>query len=273
MIGEPNWPVSVLASPHWRAQYPQRQAMAICVGYFEGNDSRYTTGRFTVAGFVAAKTRWRFFEDRWTRALHAEGLNRFSGRDFQSGAGEFSEWKHDADRRTRLIEALSRVVEQQVMAGFSYSIRDDDYEDLNHAFQFAEKVSGPYGVCAAFVMARVRQWMATRHPNDQTLFVFEDGDLDHREIRRVLSATGIDQGEPPQVWPRRWKDEQGRPRVLRPFEACDLLLPVCKSRLGDLLSARGVFECEAIGPAALTRICETAGIARRSRPGHHEVVS
>ena len=273
MIREPNWPVSVLAFPHWRAQYPQHQTMAICVGYFEGNDSRDTIGRFTVAGFVAANTRWRSFEERWTRALRAEGLTRFGGRDFVSASGEFSGWKHDGDRQTRLIESLSRVVDHQVMAGFSCSIRDDDYEDLNHTYQFAERVSGPHGVCAAFVMARVRRWMATHHPSDQTMFVFEDGDLDHREIRRMLSAQGIEPGEPPQVWPRRWNDEQGRPRVLRPFEACDLLLPVCKSELGDLLSARGAFECEGIGQDALTPICEALDVARRSRSSRHELAS
>src|SRR5262249_33811899 len=114
MIREPNWPVSVLTFPHWRAQYPQRQALAICVGYFEGSDSRETTGRFTVAGFVAAKTRWRSFEDRWTRALRAEGLTRFAGRDFMSASGDFSDWRHDRDRRTRLIESLSSVVDHQV---------------------------------------------------------------------------------------------------------------------------------------------------------------
>ena len=71
---EPNWPVSVLSSAHSRAYRAQRQTMAICVGYFEGNDSRDTIGRFTVAGFVAPKARWRFFEDKWASALHGEAL-------------------------------------------------------------------------------------------------------------------------------------------------------------------------------------------------------
>jgi len=247
--------------------------MAICVGYFEGTDSRDTVGRCTVAGFVAPKARWRFFEDKWARALHGEGLTAFSGRDFLAVSGEYAGWKGDGERRARLIETLSTLTDRHVMAGFSCSILDDDYEDLNHEYRFAELASGPYGLCAGFVMARVQRWMAAHHPEDQTLFVFEDGDLDHHEIRRILNAQGIDKGEPPQMWPRRWRDEQGRRRVLRPFEACDLLLPACKSRLGDLLSARSAFECEGISLERMTQICDGLAIGKRSSVSRHELVS
>jgi hypothetical protein len=246
--------------------------MAICVGYFEGNDSRDAAGRFTVAGLVAPKARWRFFEDKWARVLHSEGLTAFNRRDLLAASREYEGWKGDGERRARLIEALSTLTDRHVLAGFSCSIPDDDYEDLNQEYRFAETGSGPYGLCAAFVAARVQRWMAAHHPQDQTLFVFEEGDLDHREIRRILTAQGIDKGEPPQMWPRRWRDEQGRRRVLRPFEACDLLLPSCKSRLGDLLSARSAFECEGIGLDQLTRICETLRIARRSTVSQPELV-
>src|SRR5262249_10824402 len=136
----------------------------------------------------------------------------------------------------------------------------------------AEMASGPYGLCAAFVVARVHRWMAAHHPHDQTLFIFEDGDIDHHEIRRILDAQGIDKGEPPQMWPRRWRDEQGRRRVLRPFEACDLLLPSCKSRLSDLLVARSAFECEGISLDQLTRVREALGVAKRSAVSPRKLV-
>jgi hypothetical protein len=270
---EPNWPVAVLSFPHGRADHSPRQTMAICVGYFEGNDSRDTSGRFTVAGFVAPKARWRFFEDRWSRALHAEGVAAFNGRDFVASSGEYAGWKGDGQRRARLMETLSRLTDRHVMAGFSCSIQDDAYEDLNHEYRFAETASGPYGVCAGLVMARVQRWMAAHHPDDQTLFVFEDGDLDHREVRRVLHAQGIDRGEPPQMWPRRWRDEQGRRRVIRPFEACDLLLPACNSRVGEWLSARDAFTCEGIGLNELASICTTLGVPTRSQFDRHDVAS
>jgi hypothetical protein len=270
---EPNWPVTVLSFPHSRGDRSQRQTMTICVGYFEGNDSRDTIGRFTVAGFVAPKARWRFFEEKWVRALHGEGLSAFNPRDFLAGSGEYAGWKSDGERRARLIETLSMLTDRHVMAGFSCSILEDDYEDVNHEYRFAETASGPYGLCAAVVMARVQRWMTAHHPENQTLFVFEDGDLDHHQIRRILNIQGIDKGEPPQVWPRRWRDEQGRRRVLRPFEACDLLLPACKSRLGDLLAARSAFEREGICAEHLARICEALQVAKRPSADHRELVS
>jgi hypothetical protein len=269
---EPNWPVAVLSFPHTRGYRSHGQTMAICVGYFEGNDSRDTIGRFTVAGFVAPKTRWRFFEDKWVRALHGEGLTSFNRQDFLAGSGEYAAWKGDGGRRARLIEALSTLTDRHVMAGFSCSILEDDYEDVNHEYRFAETASGPYGLCAAVVMARVQGWMSAHHPEDQTLFVFQDGDLDHHQIRRILNTQGIDKGEPPQMWPRRWRDEQGRRRVLRPFEACDLLWPACKSRLGDLLAARSAFECEGISADHLARICGALQVVKRPSANHRELV-
>jgi len=139
----------------------------------------------------------------------------------------------------------------------------EDYGAVNQERRLAEDVSGPYGVCAAVVMQAIQRWMAEHQPDDLTLCVFEDGEIDHREIRRILTAEGVDRGEPAQIWPRQWTDERGRRRFLRPLEACDLLLPGCKSGLSDRLSQRSDWEHERIDRNRLLRICETLGVARR----------
>ena len=64
------------------------------------------------------------------------------------------------------------------------------YEAINREYRLSETVSGLYGICAGCLMVRIQQWMAEHHPDDLTLAVFEEGDVDHREIRRILKARG-----------------------------------------------------------------------------------
>jgi hypothetical protein len=105
--------------------------------------------------------------------------------------------------------------------------------------------------------------MAVHHPDDLTLFVFEEGDITHREIRRILAADGITRGEPVQLWPRQWIDERGRQRHLRPFEACDLLAPESGSDVADRLSRRDACEHEWLDRDHLRRICSALGVEPR----------
>ena len=70
---------------------------------------------------------------------------------------------------------------------------------------------------AALLMANVRHWMAAKHPDDLTLFIFEQGDVNQREIQRILEGARSISGEPAQMWPRQWRDERGRQRYLRPL--------------------------------------------------------
>ena len=99
MIAGSNWPISVLGSafgPHLDAR---KLNMAICVGYLEANEQD-VPATLTVTGLVSPKASWQSFEERWPRALRAEGLSAFSARDLVHGAGEFSSrWIDDASRR------------------------------------------------------------------------------------------------------------------------------------------------------------------------------
>ena len=256
MPGDPNWPVALLASAYWPRHDPKHVSMAICVGYFERAESGHGPPTMvTVGGYVTSKARWRNFEEAWARALRAEDLAAFNACDFASGTGEFSDgWADDGSRRDRSIQALTRVVEHHVIRAFSCSVHLNDYEAINREYRRPERANGPYGLCAARIIDRVQRWMAVHHPDDLTLLVFEDGDVDHREIRRILTADGIDRGEPVQLWPRQWIDERGRRRHLRPFEACDLLMPESSSAIADRLSRRDAWEHEWLDREHLRRI-------------------
>jgi hypothetical protein len=235
-----NWPVALLASAYLPKGDCQELLMAICIGYFEAQVDG-TSATLTVSGYVSEKNRWRMFEEKWPRALRSEGITAFNGVDFIRNTGEFaSGWEDDEARRKRLIELLTRLTRQHVVRAVSCSVRLEDYQAIDQTHGLSEAVGGPYSLCAAYVMCRIRDWMARYRPDDLALFIFEDGDIDHRRIGKILAAEGIDRGEPPQFWPRRWKDEQGRHRFLRPLEACDLLIPGCSSDVADCLRQRGL---------------------------------
>src|SRR5262249_44059847 len=157
---------------------------------------------FTVAGFVAAKARWRDFEARWTRLLRREGLTAFNAHDFAHETGEFAAGWHDPARRRNLLDSLGRIAEQHVYRAFSQSIRQAEYDAADAQHSLSQRGGGPYAVCAAFLMTSVRDWMAAKHPDDLTIFVFEQGDLEQRQLHRMLEPAGTHVGEPAQLWPR-----------------------------------------------------------------------
>jgi hypothetical protein len=124
--------------------------------------------------------------------------------------------------------------------------------------------SGPYGVCIGIAISRVRHWIVRRSPEDLTLFVFEEGDVSRQDVRRILTAEGVDGGQPPQFWPRQWRDECGRTRHLRPFEACDLLAVESDGDVLDPLRRGSWHEREVVDRERLLGICRTIRIERRA---------
>jgi hypothetical protein len=238
--------------------------MAMCVGYFEGTETTQPPEAFTVTGCVSSKARWREFETHWTRALRHENITAFSADDLSHSTGEFaSGWEDDA-RRRGLFETLSRLTQQHIFHAFSYSVRLDEYNAVNEEYTFREIAGGPYGLCAALVMANVRRWMAAKRPDDLTLFVFEQGDLDQRELRTILRAEQAEQGEPAQVWPRQWIDERGRHRYLRPLEACQLLAINRSSEFANRLHDRSQLDRQIVNRDYLVRLTHLLKIAPRS---------
>jgi hypothetical protein len=250
-----NWPAAVLASAFGTHYDSQKLTMAICVAYLEASRQDAT---LTVAGLVSPKARWQSFEERWPRALRAEGLTSFNGHAFVQGTGEFSNgWDLDAGRRRRLIAALSAVAGDSAILGVSCSVRLADYKIVTRGLPHMETAPTPYAVCAGVAMARILEWMRTAHSTDVTLFVFEDGGIDHQQVRQVAAAKGIEHGEPVQIWPREWLDEHGRRRLLRPIEACDLLMPDCGSDLADRLIRRSSWDQETLDRNGLSGIFES----------------
>jgi len=254
-----NWPAAVLGSAFGIPYDSHKLTMAICVGYLEASRQDAT---LTVAGLVSPKARWQSFEERWPRALRAEGLTSFNGRDFIEGTGEFSNgWSLDHARRRRLVTALGVIAGESAIFGVSYSLLLADYRAVTKSLSHVETAPTPYAVCAGVAMSRILNWMRTAHSGDVTMFVFEDGWIDHRLVRHVAAAEGVEHGQRVKIWPREWLDEHGRRRVLRPIEACDLLIPDCHSDLTRRLIRHSAWDQELIDRARLSRIFDSLGTA------------
>src|SRR5262245_15058027 len=257
------WPIAVLTSAFCPEFAPQRLVMAMCVGYFGSEESGDAANVFSVSGFVSSKARWREFETRWSRMLRREGLTAFSSEDFLNEAGGFAAGWSDRSRRRGLIDALGRLAEQHVFRAFSLSISLSDYNAVNAEYALSETGAGPYGVCAALLMRGVREWMAAKHPDDLTLFIFEQGDIDHRGLQRILRAASTEAGEPAQMWPREWRDERGRHRYLRPLEACALFPADRDGIFLKRLQERSLLEPQSVDRKQLERICRALQLAPR----------
>lgn len=259
-----NWPAAVLSSAFGAHSESQKVAMAICVGYLEASRQDAT---LTVSGLVSPKARWQSFEERWPRVLRGEGLTSFNGRAFIEGTGEFSNgWSDDAARRRRLVAALGAVTGESAILGVSYSLRLADYRAVTKGLPHLETVPTPYAVCAGVAMSRILGWMRTAHSADVTLFVFEEGWIDHQQVRHVAAAEGVEHGQPVQIWPREWIDEHGRRRLLRPIEACDLLVPDCHCDLAERLIRHSSWDQELVDRDRLSRILAVTEPSIKARP-------
>lgn len=259
-----SWPIAVLTSAFCPDFEPQRLAMAICVGYVEPVETPDLADTFTVTSLISSKARWREFETRWSRTLRRESLPAFSADDFLRSSGPFAfGWNDDAHQQT-LIDTLGKLTQQSIFHAFSCSIRLQDYHTVDAEYALSETGAKPYGLCAATLIATIRHWMRAKHPDDLTLFILRDGDVEQRELGRLLTIEQAKQGEPPQIWPRHWVDECGRNRYLRPLEACELLAADRQCVLTNRLLERGQLSREQIDRERLIHICHALNIARRS---------
>ena len=119
------------------------------------------------------------------------------------------------------IQELTRVIKGTVYKAFSHSVSLDHYDRVNADYRLDE-LCKPFGLCAAQIMRDVAIWKKRAHPNDDVLYVFEDGDCDKGDLEKTLQRRRLRPPHPPQFMPKRWKNAAGKTSYLRPFEACDL---------------------------------------------------
>jgi len=64
-----------------------------------------------VAGAIATVSKWRSFDEQWTRALKDEGLEYFHMSDFAQSVGQFAVgWKNNEKRRRAFLLRLAKIM-------------------------------------------------------------------------------------------------------------------------------------------------------------------
>jgi hypothetical protein len=197
--------------------------MVWCAAYFDASGSPKEPKQrvFTVAGYVTTENKWDKFERDWARELAKEGVSAFSTNDFAHFQNDFAiGWRDNEPRRRAFIQSLTGVLKKWVRCGFSSSVDLDVYDEINREYEFAERVSRPYGMCASTAANKCHKWMKAFHRKDITLYVFEKGDVNQGELKTLM---GEDDrfGHEPLIIEKQWRDEHGTLHYRRPFESCD----------------------------------------------------
>jgi len=172
-----------------------RTVLVIVKGYFDasGSEADPASPLLTAAGFVATEEHWVQFEGEWTAELGRFGVESLHMKDYAHSRRDFTDWDKDEMRRREFLDALIRVAERHTLAGFSTSLRKDDYERANREVQLREYVGGPYALCCAMVIAKARTSQAVRGLKPQQFLAFvEHGDAKQHELVTLLGHRDIE---------------------------------------------------------------------------------
>ena len=248
-------------------------------GYFDASGSAEdpSTGILTLAGYVATVEQWAKFERAWESVLSEEGVPDFHMAHFAHSKGAFSEgWKNNEKRRRSFLEKLVTVIEASIEKGFTTSMRLTDFAVVNSEYQLQEQISGPYGLCASMIAAKVRGWIGEKHGDEPTAYFFEYGDAHQQDVKRVMARDTVGFGQPPEFPRKRWQERpDGTTYYLRPFEAADFaayeirkavpLIGKGKDVRGSLrqLLHRVPHENGTLGKDELRHICAVSAVPRR----------
>jgi hypothetical protein len=235
---------------------------------------------FTVAGYLAEDAQWASFEHDWQSVLEESGVSHLHMKDFAHSQGEFRDWKDDSARRANFIERLASVIRSNELEDFSVSLRMADYRRLDGQFMLTESL-GAYAIIAAAVMGDIKAWTSRHRPSDPLRILFEGGDNQQNDLRRVSERTKRPL-HPDPLFVNKRRLESGRSVFCLPFQASDLLayehakcltdfVTKGKTRARESLFRLSYHQSEPSLPswrmldeAFLALVCETFTVPRRT---------
>jgi hypothetical protein len=144
--------------------------------YFDASGKHTKKYRIlSVAGALAPIKKWIRFEQQWNEVLKNEGLSEFHATDFHASQGEYKDWKGDKERRSKFLNKLKIIVENNTNKLFSVSVELDAWDEVNKEYYLEEILQSPYALAGLFVVDQTLGW-AKRKGTKNLKIVFEDGD-------------------------------------------------------------------------------------------------
>jgi uncharacterized protein DUF3800 len=149
----------------------RRHLVASFTAYFDESGTHASAAVVAVAGFISTVERWRNLEREWSTVLRMYKLEYFHMTDFENRQGPYRDW--DNAQRETVIKRLLGIIKRYALSGFSAAVVRGDYERLRD--EYPGRLVTPYGVCAAWCLRDVADWLDSSNRDEYASYVFERG--------------------------------------------------------------------------------------------------
>ena len=156
-------------------------------GYFDdagGKDHGFTV----VAGFSASLEQWREFGERWRALLSGFRVPYFHMLEIAHFKGPFEKWRSDPDARDQFLTTASRLIQENVLAGFVTIVQHNIYDKVNELYTLQEHTKSPYALAGFTCVEYMRIWALENRPGEPMEAVFEQGTFGHGGLSDLLAS-------------------------------------------------------------------------------------
>lgn len=197
--------------------------MALMTAYFDASGSPDDTVQVCAAGLIMTAERWLKFIREWEVQLDDFGVTALHMKDYAHSKREFSSWKDEPSKRRRFMSRLLTVIEENVEHTVAHAVSMREYRATDQSFYLSEFMR-PYTLVAVGCVEMVRPWAdSINHPARDIEYVFEKGDTDQSDFRRVWPKKFPTYEEPIFRKKRDAESPSSIVKPIRPFEAADLI--------------------------------------------------
>lgn len=155
--------------------------------------SEVLDGQLTiVAGGVASIEEWKQLDSKWASVLAEEHLEYFHMKEFAPSVGQFAKgWKKNEQRRRKLIQQLTTIIQEYVPYWIAMCVAETDYEQADRIYELREYAQ-PYPLCGLACINAAHEWRDAQHLDYLPMeYVFEEGDPHQGQLRdRVREQYG-----------------------------------------------------------------------------------
>jgi hypothetical protein len=203
--------------------------MDVVTAYLDASGHPDNTDVLVVAGLVLTSEQWVNFEREWEECLAEFHVSALHMKHFAHSLKEFSGWDQDEPKRKRFLNGLLWVIENHVLNGsppgyaVAHCVYMHDYRRVDSNRLLSETMR-PYSMAALTCAGRIISWAeSVGHNRNEIIYVFEHGDADQGDLRRLWDVAYPHQEVQPLIKKKTDVNPDATSRRIRAFEAADLL--------------------------------------------------
>lgn len=155
-------------------------------------DESYNAKVFTFAGFMASDVEWGKLQRKWKQRVKKAGVSRFHAANINGYTEEFAGWT--PARSKDFVVPLLNIIKHRLMAGFSFAMLLEDYEQYTSPIAKA-KLGSPYLCCFKHCITMAAQAMNSMPPEDKFAVIL-DRHAEEKEARDLFYKIKDDSNVP-----------------------------------------------------------------------------